>query len=56
MAVMESIKPFEIEDTIRLHAMGVKFPETLLLEVATKEVILKSPDAAGYPRKFRPRK
>jgi len=33
---------FDPADTLRLHALGVKFPETLLIEAARKEVIQSS--------------
>ena len=45
-ALVPPIRPlpqFDLVDTIRLHGLGVKFPESLLIEVAKKECDSKSP-------------
>jgi hypothetical protein len=33
---------FEPADSIRLHGIGVKFPDMLLIEVSNKEVVQRS--------------
>jgi hypothetical protein len=38
----QTLPAFDPADTIRLHGMGVKFSETLLIEVSKKEVLQKS--------------